>query len=79
MILADVHNHTLVSHGEATVAQMYEAARARGLSWYGFSEHSPLPPGYACPLYHGDLAGLCSGRAAIEARRIPARAAGRGT
>ena len=57
MILADVHNHTLISHGEADVAQMYEAARARGLRWYGFSEHSPLPPGYACPLYHGDLAG----------------------
>lgn len=57
MILADVHNHTIISHGEATVTQMYEAAQARGLSWYGFSEHSPLPPGYACPLYHGDLAG----------------------
>ncbi len=57
MILADVHNHTSISHGEATAAQMYEAAQARGLRWYGFSEHSPLPPGYACPLYHGDLAG----------------------
>ncbi len=57
MILADVHNHTLISHGEASAAQMYEAARRLGLAWYGFSEHSPLPPGYACPLYHGDLAG----------------------
>ena len=57
MILADVHNHTLISHGEASAAQMYEAARRLGLDWYGFSEHSPLPPGYACPLYHGDLAG----------------------
>lgn len=57
MILADVHNHTLISHGEASAAQMHKAARRLGLAWYGFSEHSPLPPGYACPLYHGDLAG----------------------
>ena len=61
MILADVHNHTLISHGEASAAQMYEAARRLGLGWYGFSEHSPLPPGYACPLYHGALAGAFPG------------------
>ena len=56
MISADVHNHTVASHGLATVGEMFAAARARNLAWYGFSEHSPLPPGYSCPLYKGDLA-----------------------
>ncbi len=56
MICADIHNHTLASHGLATVGEMFAAAQARKLVWYGFSEHSPLPPGYSCPLYKGDLA-----------------------
>ena len=56
MICADVHNHTIASHGLATVGEMFAAAQARNLVWYGFSEHSPLPPGYSCPLYTGDLA-----------------------
>lgn len=34
---------------------MRAAARAP-LEYYGFSEHSPLPPGFSCPLYIGDLA-----------------------
>ncbi len=55
MICADIHNHTVASHGLATVDQMFAAAAARKLSWYGFSEHSPLPPGYSCPLYKSDL------------------------
>ena len=56
MICADVHNHTIASHGLATVGEMYAAAKERNLRWYGFSEHSPLPPGYSCPLYKGNLA-----------------------
>ena len=56
MICADIHNHTLASHGLATVGEMFAAAQARKLVWYGFSEHSLLPPGYSCPLYKGDLA-----------------------
>lgn len=55
MIRADLHNHTLAAHGRDTVADMYEASRGNQLDWYGLSEHSPLPPGYACPLYTGDL------------------------
>ena len=55
MIRADLHNHTLAAHGRDTVAAMYEAAKGSHLEWYGLSEHSPLPPGYACPLYTGDL------------------------
>ena len=39
MICADVHNHTIASHGLATVDEMFAAAKARNLQWYGFSEH----------------------------------------
>lgn len=55
MIRADVHNHTTASHGLATVEEMYAAASTHDIDWYGLSEHSPLPPGYSCPLYTGDL------------------------
>lgn len=59
MIAADLHNHTLFSHGTATVAEMYAAAQRTDLEYFGFSEHSPLPPGYACGLYrNGDLSGV---------------------
>lgn len=57
MILADLHNHTLISHGSASVEEMYAAGKARGLKWMGFAEHSPLPDGFFCALYTGDLAG----------------------
>lgn len=57
MINADLHSHTVISHGADTVAAMYEAGREAGLEIMGFSEHSPLPPGYACKLYTGDLEG----------------------
>lgn len=55
MIRADLHNHTVASHGLATVEEMFAAANTHALDWYGFSEHSPLPPGYSCPLYTGEL------------------------
>lgn len=48
-ICADVHAHTWHSHGQASVADMYEAARDKGLSIFGFSEHSPRPDGYTYP------------------------------
>lgn len=56
MILADVHAHTSASHGADTLEAMYASAAAAGLEWFGISEHSPLPEGFACPLYTGDLA-----------------------
>ncbi|WP_165078772.1 MULTISPECIES: histidinol-phosphatase HisJ family protein [unclassified Desulfovibrio] len=56
MILADMHNHTTASHGTADVAAMAAQAKAAGLAWFGFSEHSPLPGGFSCALYTGDLA-----------------------
>lgn len=57
MIKADLHNHTNISHGTASVGEMYASAIQKGLSWFGLSEHSPLPHGYGCALYTGDLEG----------------------
>ncbi|MDL2316413.1 histidinol-phosphatase [Desulfovibrio sp. OttesenSCG-928-A18] len=48
-ILADIHLHTRHSHGQASTAEMLQAARGRGLSVIGFSEHSPRPDGYRYP------------------------------
>lgn len=46
MITVDVHTHTLYSHGADTPADMFAAARAKGIQLYGFSEHSPRPHAY---------------------------------
>lgn len=46
MIHADMHSHTQYSHGAATPAMMYAAAREKNLGLLGFSEHSPRPEGY---------------------------------
>lgn len=76
MIRADLHNHTWYSHGAATTAEMYAAARKTDLEWFGFSEHSPLPPGYTCGLYrHGDLSGVFPNyaREVMDLRRTAAR------
>lgn len=59
MILADIHSHTYYAHGEDDTAAMYAAAQKTPLRWFGFSEHSPLPPGYSCRLYrNGDLSAV---------------------
>lgn len=55
MITADLHNHTFASHGTADAATMLASGRAAGLQWFGLSEHAPLPPGFSCKLYTGDL------------------------
>lgn len=38
-----------------TVWESYQKANQLALSHIGFSEHSPLPSGFNCPLYTGDL------------------------
>ena len=43
MILADLHNHTCYSHARDSVRDMYQSAVNKGLSIFGFSEHSPRP------------------------------------
>lgn len=55
MIIADLHTHTSYSHGTGTVVENYRVAADRGLAYIGFSEHSPLPQGFSCSLYTGDL------------------------
>ncbi len=49
MIAVDTHAHTCYSHARDSVADMFQAARARGLKIFGFSEHSPRPEGYNYP------------------------------
>ncbi len=46
MITADLHNHTLYSHGLDTPKAMWDAARAKGINLFGFTEHSPRPQNY---------------------------------
>lgn len=57
MILADLHSHTSLSHGESGPADLLRAAERANLSYFGISEHSPLPEGFGCDLYTGNLAG----------------------
>ncbi|UZP68633.1 histidinol-phosphatase [Desulfovibrio mangrovi] len=49
MITVDTHIHTSFSHGKATVQEMYTAAREKGMTVFGFSEHSPRPAGFDYP------------------------------
>lgn len=46
MICADLHMHTLYSHGKNTPFEMHAEAEKKGLSLIGFTEHSPRPPSY---------------------------------
>lgn len=46
MISADLHTHTLYSHARDSAAAMYAAAIQKGLTCFGFSEHSPRPEKY---------------------------------
>lgn len=57
MLKTDLHNHTIISHGTADAETMHDAGKQAGLDYMGISEHSPLPDGFFCRLYTGDLAG----------------------
>ncbi len=46
MITADLHNHTLYSHGKDSVEAMWKSAQDKGISLFGFTEHSPRPNNY---------------------------------
>ncbi len=46
MITADLHTHTLYSHGQDTPAAMWASAQQKGITLMGFSEHSPRPTNY---------------------------------
>lgn len=77
-IIADVHSHTVHSHGQGTVEQMYLAARERGLGVYGFSEHSPRPEGYVYPTDYQARLSAGFSRYIEEVRAIAARGAAEG-
>lgn len=49
MPIADLHLHTLHSHGTAHVEAMVQAGLARGVRIFGFTEHSPRPTAYTYP------------------------------
>lgn len=55
MIVADLHSHTVCSHGLGTACEMLEAGARAGLRYTSVSEHTPLPPGFRCGLYQGSL------------------------
>ncbi len=46
MITADLHVHTLYSHGQDTPRAMWESAAQKGIELLGFTEHSPRPEKY---------------------------------
>lgn len=42
-MLVDLHNHTpLCNHAEGSVEQYVEAAIAKGIKYFGFSDHAPM-------------------------------------
>ena len=55
MILADLHNHTCYSHARDSVRDMYQSAVNKGLSIFGFSEHSPRPERFTYTHEYRDL------------------------
>lgn len=46
MISADLHMHTLYSHGSNSPFEMHAAAEKKAMSLIGFTEHSPRPLSY---------------------------------
>ncbi len=54
MISIDLHSHTAYSHARDNVADMYAAAVDKGLTIFGFSEHSPRPEQYNYPTEYRD-------------------------
>ncbi len=46
MITADLHTHTLYSHGLNTPQEMWDSAKKKNITLLGFTEHSPRPHNY---------------------------------
>lgn len=52
----DLHTHTAVSgHAFSTLQEMVAAARSKGLTWLGITEHGPALPGTCHPIYFRNL------------------------
>lgn len=54
--ILDIHTHSIASgHSYGTIREMAQAAKDRGLSALGVSEHAPGIPGTADPIYYTNL------------------------
>lgn len=54
--LFDLHTHTIMSgHAFSTLQEMVAAAREKGLTWLGISDHAPAVPGACDPIYFRNL------------------------
>lgn len=54
--LIDVHNHTVMSgHAYSTLSEMCRAAAARGIRYYGVTEHAPGMPGSCQAIYFSNF------------------------
>ena len=62
-LTADYHTHTVFSHGTGTVADNLAAARARGLSVLGISDHGPGHLAYGVRDLAGYLAAIQTAQA----------------
>lgn len=55
-LIADMHMHTLASgHAYGTIREMAKAAREKGLTVIGITEHAPGIPGTVDPFYYNNL------------------------
>lgn len=53
-VTVDLHSHSRHSHARDSVKAMVASAYAKGLKFFGLSEHSPRPEGYAYPKDYQD-------------------------
>ena len=54
--ILDIHTHTIASgHAYSTIREMSAAAKAKGLSLLGISEHAPMMPGSCHDFYFANL------------------------
>lgn len=57
--VVDLHSHTIASgHAYNTIQEMVQAARGRGLEFYGITEHAPAMPGTCTSMYFQNLSVL---------------------
>ncbi len=54
--VVDLHTHTIASgHAYNTIQEMVQAAKKRGLEFYGITEHAPAMPGSCTAMYFQNL------------------------
>lgn len=54
--IVDLHTHTIASgHAYNTIQEMVQAAKERGITFYGITEHAPAMPGTCTAMYFQNL------------------------